>query len=270
MTTENLPEEVQTKNALASTQRALEGDWSFTGDAADLLIPRLLIGQAMSECVQKERVGMGKIYRSTSLESVGGKGTPLEVIPLYHNKTWVISEKKPGAARYEFRSIEAFTGENQDLPWDWKEGGSEWKRTKNLNFFVLLPSDIDKDTIARRAVAESGDLPDMDAALLPCFISFQSTSFNVGKKLVTHFANASDFGLPPFVNSFMLDTESEKNDKGTFYVLTVNKGTKTDPSHLPVCKKWYDIVSKQRVKVDEDVPAAEPNMGREYTGPTQF
>lgn len=236
-------------NAVA-TKADLAGDWGFQGDPSDILIPRILIGQSTSKAVQDEKLAFGQLFRSTTNEILGGKGKPFSFIPLYMTKTWVISEKKGG--RFEFRSIEPFTADNKDLPWTWIDRNIEWKREQSLNFFVLLPSDVGRDLSARRALIEKGEIPDLDASLLPCVLSFKSSSFKAGKILVTHFAKASDFNIPPYVNVFKLDSEVKQNDTGAkFYVMTIEKEGKTDPAMLPVCKKWRETVSQQAIKVDE-------------------
>ncbi len=222
--------------------------WRFEGDATDILIPKILLAQSTSKAVQDEKVTFGQLYKSTTFEALGGKDKPVSIIPLYHTKTWVLSQKIGG--KYEFRAVEPFTPENKDKPWEWTQVGQEWKREQSLNFFVLIPSEVDRDQKARDLAAK-GEIPDLDASLLPCVLSFKSTSYKAGKVLVTHFAKASDFGLPPFVSYFQLTTLKTTNDRGTFYVLDVGKGGKTNVAHLPAATKWRDIVAHSSVKIDE-------------------
>lgn len=225
----------------------------FTGDATDILIPRLLIGQSTSKAVQNEKVAFGQIFRSTTTEVVGGREKPVAIIPLAHSKTWVLSEKVAG--KYTFRGSIPFVAENKDLPWNWTEKvdgkQTEWKRTASLNFYVLLPADIARDILARTDFQKTGDLPDTEASLLPCAVSFQSTSFKAGRTLITHFAKAADFGVKPYVSSFNLFTDKTSNDQGTFYVLRVEALGKTDPAFFDTCEKWRTIVGAAPIKVDE-------------------
>ncbi len=231
---------------------------AFVGDAADILIPRILVAQATSKCVADEKVAFGSLFRSTSLETVGGKGKPLSFIPLTHWKSWVLlkraNEKKP----YEFDSIEEFTPENRGRPWTWEgknpEGVLEqWKAEQNLNFFALLLTDIDRDAAAREAFLKTGKMPNLSHSLSPVAISFKSTGYKAGKILVTHFAKASDFGVAPFVSVFQLDTEKGNADAGSFYVPTlVQADDPTPEKYFDVAMKWRDIVGKQKVKIDED------------------
>jgi hypothetical protein len=245
-------------------------NWSrFEGDVTDVLIPKLLVGQSTSKFVQEEKVSFGQIVRSTTLEVLGGKGKPFEFIPLSHSKTWIVSEKVNG--RFEFRKIEGYSPENKDKPWIWtenKDGRSvEWKREKALNFYVLLPGDVIKDVAARATFAETGELPDTEASLLPCFLQFKSTSYGAGKALVTHFAKAADFGIPPFANTFLLDTVKIQGDQNAWFVYKVDRAGKTEPKYLEACNKWRDIIKSQSLKIDESdivteqqVEAAETNL----------
>jgi hypothetical protein len=246
---------VQKERSGALAHPALSGGkWNnFDGDVSDILIPKLLVGQATSKLVQEEKVNFGQVWRSTTGQVLGGKGKAFEVIPLFHFKNWIISEKVAG--RFTFRGVEPFTAENRDKPWVWTETRdgktTEWKREQALNFYVLLPADIAADQAARKAFQESGELPDTEASLLPCLLQFKSTAFKSGKIIVTHFAKAADFGVPPFVNKFRIDTEKLTGDQTAWFVLKAEPAGKTPPEYLETCAKWRAIVEKQNVKVDD-------------------
>lgn len=258
--------EIATKDragAVMAVSVAEKGE-RFEGDVSDILIPKVLIGQSTSKLVQDEKVAFGQVWRSTTGEVLGGKGTPFKVIPLSHNKQWVISKKVEG--RFKFVRSEPHTVDNADRDWTWSEVDkttgklNEMKREKVLNFYVLLPEDIERDLAARKAFEETGDLPDAEASLLPCLIQFKSTSYTVGKTLVTHFAKAADFGVKPFVNTFLVDTEKEVGDTNSWYLFTLVNAGKTSPEYLTTCAKWRDIVAKAKVKVDDsDLEAAAPS-----------
>lgn len=243
----------QRKGASLTVAEELKGDWTFKGDVHDILIPKLLVGQATSKLVQEEKIAFGQVFRSTTREVLGGKGNPFMVVPLYHFKNWILNEKVGG--KFVFRGVEPFTAENQDKPWVWteqKEGKTtEWKREQALNFYVLLLPDIVRDQQARKAFAESRELPDTEASLLPCLLQFKSTSYKAGKILVTHFAKAADFDVPPFVNVFNLDTEKVTGEQNSWFIWKPANTGKTPVEYLKTCAKWRDIVAKQSVKVDD-------------------
>jgi len=225
--------------------------WGSEGlDTSDILIPKLLLMQGLSEFVTDEKAQAGDIVRSTSGEVLAARGTAgVEFIPLMVFKTFVVSEKVGG--KYEFRSVEPMTKDNADAPLEFQQQGTAWRRDRCINFYVLLPGDIAKERKAMKALTEAGDMPDTDDALLPCALSFRRTSYGAGKELVTHFAKAKHFGVPPAVATFKLFAEKETNDQGTFYVMRVAKTGKTSPEDLEVCKKWYDTLNRARVVVDE-------------------
>jgi hypothetical protein len=241
------------EKAGALANPALAGSWKFEGDVSDILIPKLLVGQATSKLVQDEKVGFGQIWRSTTGEVLGGKGKPFQAIPLFHFKTWVLSEKVSG--KFAYRGSEPFTAENREKPWIWTERvdgkTTEWKREQALNFYVLLPDDIARDWASREAFQTTGELPDTDASLLPCLLQFKSTSYKAGKTLVTHFAKAADFGVPPFVNTFHIDTDKVTGDQNSWFIFKVDGAGKTNSDYLAACAKWREIVAKQNVKVDD-------------------
>lgn len=228
----------------------LRGNWGeFKGDATDILIPKILLAQSTSKAVQDERVGFGQLYKSTTFDVIGGKDKPVAITPLHYTKNWVLSKKVGG--KFEFQKFEPFTEANRDFPWDFEEAGTPWKREAVLSFFVLVNAEITKDLEARKGVQERGEIPDIEASLVPSVLAFKSTSYKAGKTLVTHFAKAAEFGLPPFVNYFNLTTEKVTNEQGTFYVLVVDRGGKTSDEHLAACHKWHTLVARSgAVKVD--------------------
>lgn len=251
------------KETAVAVADELQGDWGkFDGDVTDILIPKLLCAQFTSKAVQEDGVKPGSLHKSGSLKVAEA----LELIPLVHSKTWVMSEKVGG--KYEFRGVKPYKAEDANLPWYFTcdKAGAEtaatsetatWKREKALNFYGLIPSDIAADIAAREEFEKTGELPDTDDSLLPVVLQFKSTSYNAGKKLITHFAKAADFGAPPFSVVFTVGTEKKSNDRGTFFSFTTERAGKPDPAHLKACRKWYDIIKSQGVKVDNSDLEAE-------------
>lgn len=219
-------------------------------DPSDILIPRILIAQAMSTVAQDgdSNVRPGNVYRSTSKKVLTDKSGVVSIIPLHVNKTRIISKKNGG--RYEYVATEQYTYASKELPWKWEENGVEFKGETCLNFYVLLPGDIASDVKARKAFAETGEFPDTDDTLLPCLLTFKSSSYRAGKVLITHLAKCKEFGVPAYVNTFKLTTKKQTNDQGTFYTFEVEKEGKTDPSFVDSCAKWTTIVTQQGVQVD--------------------
>ncbi len=253
--------------ALASGWGGMEGV-----DPSDILVPKMLIMQPISELVASGKVPAGSLIRSTTGEILGGKKGQDDVmvpfIPLLTYKDWTLKEEVNG--KYEFRGREPFTAENADAPWDYTQNGKAWKRDKNINLFVLLPADIDRNITARKRMKETGELPSPDDSLLPMLIQFTRTSFKVGRGVVTHFAQSADMGIPAACSQLSIYTEFVKGDKGSYFVYKLGVRATTDVEHLIQAKKWYGTLSKAqgKIKVDDrdETSVHDVTPGTEYAG----
>lgn len=213
----------------------------FDLDPADLQMPKLLLGQSMSKLVQDEEITFGEIYKNTTSKAVGGKGNPVEVIPLSMNKNWIISKKVKG--RFEFAGYEDFVP-NTRLDWNYEKDGVEMKREQSLNVYVLLKSDLDA-----YLAGESTEL------LLPTLLNFKSTSFKQGKMFVNAAAMASQMKKPLYSFSYMIDSQKVTGDQA-YYVYAVKPGAKVDP-------KYYELASdmlKMARTATVQAPAPEPEV----------
>lgn len=236
------------KETAALSTEVLESWGTDNIDAQDILIPRVLLMQGLSQHVADDKAQMGDIVLSTTGEKVGGKDKPMQFIPICHSKAWVLSEKV--GQKYEFRGTEAITAANADLPLEFQAQGTMWRRDRCLNFYVILPAHVEREKLAIEKAAK-GELPDPNDALLPCVLSFRRTSYGTGKELVTHFSKCAHFKLPPAVSTFNLTSEKQSNDQGTFYIFKISSAGKSDPHHIQTAKQWYDIITKSKVKVHE-------------------
>ena len=243
--------EVQAKSSNTNLPAHQLTDWGRSAvDPADVLIPKLLIMQPISELVTEGLAKGGEIVRSTTKTAVA---SPVEFIPLLMFKTWILAEKVAKSNKFEFRKVEPFTHENAQAEWEWVVGTSTWQRSQCLNCYALLPADVAKEAKALAALEKTGAMPDPDDALLPVVLSFQRTSFKTGKALATHFAKAEAFGVPAARTTLTLGTELTKNDKGSYFVATIGKKGPTDELGLMAARKWWTIISKSQasLKVDD-------------------
>lgn len=217
--------------------------------SSSIIIPKLLLMQGLSEFVNDRKAQQGDMVRSTTGEKLGDLEVPVEFIPLTFTNTWILNEKIGG--KFEYRGQEPMTAKNQDLPWEFKKDGADWRRIKSLNVYALLPKDIRAEAEELKKAA-SGEMPDPDKALLPVMISFRSTGYSAGKSISTHFAKAKTFGLKGYVSVMKLKCYQEKNDKGAFYVFSVENAGKTLKEDLVVCEKWYTLLTSQNVNIQVD------------------
>ncbi len=212
--------------------------------AQDILVPKLLICQPTSDL--GEDTPQGAFVRSTDQVVLGKE---LDIIPMNSFRTWVIFEIT--GSRPKFKRVEPCTYENEDFPWEFEEDGVPYRRDKVLNFYCLIPQDIE-----REKAAMASDDPDPDDALLPIVVSFSRTSYKVGKELTTHFAKIEKFrqanpNVSLYPSSFKLTTELQTNDQGKWYTYKIAGKEKSDVSHRETCASWHKIVSSGAAQVHE-------------------
>lgn len=211
-------------------------------DRADILLPKLLLMQGPSALVADELAQMGDIVNSVTSSVLGGKEKALAFIPLFHFKDLAKFEIKDGE-KPKFLSLHPWTKETATWPWDEVVGGKKIKNIARLNFYVLLESEADK------------------ATALPYLLSFSSTSYQNGKKLTTHFAQADMAGLQACSMTFNLNSKKEKNDKGTYYIFDISPKSETNEKYLPKIEFWWDILAKGLYQVDETDLETEATAG---------
>lgn len=232
---------------------------------SDVIIPSLLLMQGLSDYVSEGKAAMGDMVRSTSGEKLGDSKTSLMFVPLAPpSASWVLSQMV--GKKYEYRGKIPRNASNDDMPWDFyadndgrevapSPAASQWKRTKMLSLYALLPSDVDNEKAEREKLAK-GEMPDLSKSLTPILINFRSTSFKAGKEVVTFFTQAMNFGMKAWEYQLPLSTYLEKNDQGSYYVLSVDRTkAKAVPTEIiETVQKWAQIVSTSKnLKVDETV-----------------
>ena len=245
--------------------------------AGDIVIPRLLCMQGLSEFIANRKkspdgkaLAQGDIVRSTTLEILGDPEHPVEVIPLKLTNEWRIEEMVKD--KYEFRSREPRTAANDSLPWEFTEKGTKWRRTKVINLFGILAEDIKKYAAAVKSAAETGELPDMNTALLPVMVSFRVMSYQAGKGMATYFAQVEDMKrhapqVVPYGHSVSLTVKQMTNAKGSFYVFEKGRATKQPAEVVAEAKRWFEMLhNTTAIRVDETGEDA-PVEGESDNGP---
>lgn len=203
----------------------------------DIIIPKILPMQGLSQLVADGKAMMGEFRDSLSGERLGSITEPIAVVPFHVDKVWDILEESGDQFKW-VRSeplIEDPTkpGYNDNLPWNDKVDGLDIKRVRRMNFYVMLPKQID------------------EGSAVPYVLSFKSTSYREGKKLFTQmYMRNRKANLPPPGYTFVLSGVKQKNDKGTFVVPTLELGPLTPASQVTECLNWYKLIKKGSVKVD--------------------
>lgn len=218
------------------------GSWGAENTtASDLVIPKLLIMQGLSEFVTDEKIQarQGEIRDSLEGRLLAKVGEPLRVIPFYFYNTWVEFEERNG--KFEFTGVTPRDHTNETAPMEWVDGGKKRRRDKTINCYVLVESEL------------------ANGEFLPYLLSFSRTGFKTGKKLVTLVEKLKQFKLAPAHRVFELSTVKVQNDKGTWFGPEIQQVAETSAEHLTLAYKWYLTVSKGGVKVDNsDLARGEP------------
>lgn len=218
------------EHAGAVTEYQEQGAWGGEEISnEDMVIPKILLMQPMSELVTDGVAKIGEFRDSLNTDRVlGNDKEPVELIIFGTFKTWL--EFKDG----EYLSTKKWTPENAELPRDEiLEDGSVISRDKVLNFYCLVPKDI------------SGGEP------FPFVLSCRRTSATAGKELNTHIKKLQMFKKPSAAKVFALTSYKETNDKGTFFVSQVKVLRDSTTEEQAIAYEWYKALAKSKVRVDE-------------------
>lgn len=244
---------------------------------SDIVIPKLLLMQGLSDLVNERKAQQGDFVKSSTAEKYGDDKLPVEFIPLTFQNLWLVAEDTKGdGKKYEFRRYEPRTAQNEEFPWDYIENGTKWKRTKIMSLFALLPKDIDAQAKMMKEFEETGELPDVDKVLLPVVIQFKNTSFKAGKEVATLFAKAESISrtlgkpVPAFGTTMRLSCVSDKNDKGNFFVMKVESAGKTKAEYRDSAANWYSQLLSLGAAIKVDESDVVQTTEEEFTEPTNF
>jgi len=213
-------------------------------DSTDIIIPKLLLMQGMSQFVADDKAKLGDYVNSVTGERLGSVVEPIEIIPFYHRKSLDILNADENNERIR---NEEFTPANATLPWTDVEAGVNIKRVKRLDFFCLVPATLAKGSI------------------LPMVVSFRSTGYKAGASILTAWMETrernriakeqgrlADVQLP-FHQSFVLSGQKLTNDKKQTYVVpAVQIGKAVPEDQQRMCLDWFQTVKTSKaIKVDE-------------------
>lgn len=225
-----------TTNSLALTDD-LQGSWGAEESTSDdIIIPKLLLMQAVSEKVQDGEKSLGEIVKSTDWKTLAKKGEKVNVIPFKIFKTWRLSEID-AQGQAEWRGEEPWTPMNTDLPWDYEITGEDGKtkkmrRDQAYNFYAILTDEVGKNPF-------------------PVKMQFTRTSRKAGRVLADHFSKMKTEGRPPALQTFNIGSDVVKGEKNTYQIFTAEYGTESTLEQVQTAKKWFDIINKAGAKVQD-------------------
>lgn len=199
----------------------------------DVVIPKILAMQGLSNFVTEGQARFGDFVDSVSGEVLGSIDKPIEFIPFLLEKTWIISVKK--GDKFIFDRYEPVTVANENKPWTEVVGGVEIKNEKCYQYYCLLPHDTS----------------------LPYVIAFKSTSAKAGRELATqmYVKNKAVGKVPPAKIMKLSGTKDEK-DGNKFIVMKATVAGDSTPEQIQECLTWYNTIKTSGGNVDQsDVSA---------------
>lgn len=221
-----------------SEYSAPEGSWgSENTSSKDLIIPKILLMQGMSELVQDDKARLGEFRSSLDGTLLGGKDKPMSFIPFYLTKT-IINYRQEGD-QLKYIGEEPVTVKNADIPFETTVDGVDFRHDKCINVYCLRPEELDGE-------------------YLPYLLSFRRMSYRTGKKISTFFDKLKAFGKAPATRIFELSTTQQENEKGKFWVYDVEQKEATNQDQLAAAYLWYKTILGGGVQVDNsDMKEAE-------------
>lgn len=211
------------KNEVATTSPVGQSSLGIT--ANDIIIPKVLLMQAISQAVKDRKVFAGEFLHSIDEVKLDA---PLEFIVLnyfkeiltFENKLYI--KKEPWSHQKEV-----------DLVREETVAGVVIGRSISHNFTVILTKDI------------------ADMTPFPMVISFKKTSVKAGKKLCTQLLMLEEFGAKPQDKTFNLSAKEESGDNGSYFVFEVSPGKKTTDQEKDVAYRWAKRLTNVKVIIDD-------------------
>jgi hypothetical protein len=234
------------ENAVALTAMntaEMEAWGSDVSDSTELLIPKAILMQAVSELVQDRTCSSGDIIRSTDKKILfdSSDDKPLLIIPFSMTRTWLENKYDDGMYRWDHER--PWTAENANDPWEYELNGEKWKRQKAYNFYALLRDETDP------------------TALPIIKLQFKSGSIKAGKVLADFFARlqltnrarkaAGKTMLVPACNQWKLSSKMMEGDKNKYQAFVVEMGPETPKELIEQAATWYMMMKTQPQNIKE-------------------
>ena len=224
-------QEVTKQESTAVATEEMMGAWGTPQvSSKDIIIPKILCMQGLSQLVSDEKAKMGDLVDNMTNEVIGNcVKKPVAFIPFHMEKILIISKKVGND--FEFERIEQVTPANENKPYEEQVGDDLFKNEFAMNFYVLRPEDMS----------------------IPYIISFKGMSRKSGKILATQMfvRNAAAGKIPPAYVMELSGTKT-KNDKGTFFVMETKSVRESSQEEIKSAFTWYKTVNAGGVKVHEE------------------
>lgn len=212
---------------VAPLQQAPRGiDDSVTQD--DLILPRLELTQALSPSVVTGDAKPGVLLNSVDKSEMGEEVT---IIPVILRKNFI---------RWVPRS---------------EGGGMLWRSDDPSDPRVIEETKFGPNGEKPLATAYLNFLCMIEGEEMPIVVSFSNTSYTAGRRLLTM---AKMNGGDLFSRTYKVSAKSRTNNKGTFFVLSVEEGGLTKKADFERAEKLYNSFAKKDIKFQEEQAPATP------------
>ncbi len=204
--------------------------------AKDIIIPRIMLQQPMSEMVTAGDAAFGDLVESLSHVKMGDFKKPLEVVPILMRKIFVEFDVTNGTdmKNKKFLRVVPITPANENLPYEDEENGVKIMRDYVREFFVLPVDELDA------------------GAAMPYTISFRRSSANGGKQLATQmYMKNMNAGKTPASVVVEIAAEKTTSDGNTYATLQVKPLRPAKDSYVMEAFKWLQLINQGSARVDD-------------------
>jgi hypothetical protein len=213
-------------------------DWGGSPISSnDIIIPRIMVMQAMSKRVVDGEATFGEFRESMNNEVLGKFDKGFRIVPFHLEKVFV--EYDASEDDKKFLRVVPITPQNENLPYEDREERDgkkiEITRDRVMNFYVLRPEEIDL------------------GGAIPYIVSFRRSSLKAGKKLATqmYVKNIASGKTPASVVCTVLANKTS-NDKGTFAVMDIVMDSQTPDKYIAEAFKWLQLIKSGKAKAHEE------------------
>lgn len=232
----------------------------------DIVIPRLLLMQPMSERVTAGKAAFGEIIDSLNETKFGGFEKPsVEIVPFLMEKSFVIFDNSDPEDKKYIR-VEPITPQNEDAKYEDEEKNEDGdiikiSRIRTQTFYVLLMEELKQ------------------GAATPYIIAFSKSSLQAGKKLSTQmYMKNVNAGKLPCAYSMGLGCEKKTEEKKTWAIFNVEVKSEVPFEMQQEAFKWLKIVKEGKAKIDANAfdeeitekTVSTPKEKVDVSGPTDY
>lgn len=206
----------------------------------DIVIPRLLAMQGMSEMVTEGKAKFGDIMDNLEEKCLGGLDKPVEIVPFKLERVWRVQSAEGKGELIRTVPIDSnptSPNYNDNMPFEGvdEETGEAVKYYRAFRFFVVLADDV------------------KEGSVLPYMVEFKSTSLKAGKKLATTmYTKNRAAGLSPAAKVFELSVSKQSNDNGTYAVFDVKATRPSTDEEIEQAFTWFKVLNQGSHKVAEE------------------